>query len=132
MTLLPTLVAGLAYFALGGLWFTPLFGKQWDRAVGFQRPDRWRPSLPYYLVPLAGCLLVSLTVGFLLEKAGAATVPDAALVGLAIGAGCSLPITTVNALAPNMPRPALYAAVTGSYHLLGAVLCALIHAYWRG
>ena len=44
MSVASTLTAGAAYFALGGLWFTPLFGKQWDRAVGFQRPARWQPA----------------------------------------------------------------------------------------
>ena len=28
------LAACFAHLALGGLWFTPLFGKQWDNAVG--------------------------------------------------------------------------------------------------
>lgn len=126
------LVAGAAYFALGGLWFTPLFGKQWDRAVGFRRPARWRPALPYYLVPLAGCMAVAAAMQHLLALTGARSLPDALSLGLAVGAGISLPITSVNALAPNMLRPALYAAVTGSYHLLGAVLCAAIHFWMRG
>jgi hypothetical protein len=29
-----------AFFMLGGLWFTPLFGKQWDKAVGFNLPAK--------------------------------------------------------------------------------------------
>ncbi|MBL8327079.1 MAG: DUF1761 domain-containing protein [Rubrivivax sp.] len=127
-----TLAAGLAYFALGGLWFTPLFGKQWDRAVGFQRPARWRPALPYYLVPLAGCTAVAMALGHLMERMATSSLHEALALGLVVGAGVSLPITSVNALAPNMPRPALYAAVTGSYHVLGAVLCAAVHFWWRG
>lgn len=38
-------------------------------------------------------------------------------------------ITSVNAVSPNMQRPGLYALVTGSYHLAGALLCAAI-LYW--
>jgi hypothetical protein len=44
MKFLPIFVAGLAYFVLGGLWFTPLLGRQWDKAVGFGRPPEWRLS----------------------------------------------------------------------------------------
>lgn len=132
MSAASTLLAGIAYFALGGLWFTPLFGKQWDRAVGFERPPRWRPALSYYLVPLAGCLAVSAAMNYLLTRVPVATLPDALGLGLVAGIGFGLAITSVNALAPNMPRPALYAAVTGSYHALGAVFCAAIHFWWRG
>ena len=132
MSAASTLTAGAAYFALGGLWFTPLFGKQWDRAVGFQRPARWQPALSYYAVPLAGCLAVAAAINHLLGLAAARSLQDALSMGFVIGAGISLAITSVNALAPNMPRPALYAAVTGSYHLLGAVLCAAIHFWMRG
>lgn len=76
MQITSILIAGVAYFVLVGLWFTPLFGKQWDKAVGF----------------------------------GAA-------------------ITSVNAISPNMPRPGLYALVTGSYHAVGLVLVSAIQ-YW--
>ena len=132
MSAIPVVVAAAAYFALGGLWFTPLFGRQWDRAVGFERPPRWRPGPPYYLVPLVGCMAVSLTLGFLLEREPPASTYDALRLGLAVGAGVSLAVTSVNAVAPNMPRPALYAAVTGSYHVAGAVLCGVIQVWLRG
>ena len=132
MSAVSTLTAGAAYFALGGLWFTPLFGKSWDRAVGFQRPARWRPPLSYYAVPWAGCLAVAAALDYLQGQVAARAMGDVLTLGLVVGAGISLAITSVNALAPNMPRPALYAAVTGSYHLVGAVLCAAIHGWMRG
>ncbi|MBL8346881.1 MAG: DUF1761 domain-containing protein [Rubrivivax sp.] len=132
MSAVSTLAAGMAYFALGGLWFTPLFGRQWDLAVGLRRPARWRPALPYYLVPLAGCMAVAMTVDHLMERLAIRSLQDALPLGLVLGAGFSLAVTSVNAVAPNMPRPALYAAVTGSYHVLGAVLCAAVHCWLRG
>jgi len=51
MTVLSPVIAGIAYFALGGIWFSPLFGKQWDKAAGFVRPEKWRPAAVYYLAP---------------------------------------------------------------------------------
>lgn len=132
MSVASSLAAGLAYFALGGLWFTPLFGRPWDRAVGFNRPSRWRPGWPYYLVPLIGCLVVAATVGLLMDRASAGSLGSALALGLVVGAGVSLPITSVNAVAPNMPRPALYAAVTGSYHVTGATLSAAVQFWLQG
>jgi hypothetical protein len=38
-------------------------------------------------------------------------------------------VTATNAIAPNMPKPGLYAAVVGAYHWLGMIVCsAVIHA----
>lgn len=129
----PILVAGLAYFALGGLWFTPLFGRQWDRAVGFARPPRWRPGPAYYLGPLAGCLAVAAAMAYLLRLLPPAAGWDAVLpMGAVVGLGVAAAVTGVNAIAPNMPRPGLYTAVVGSYHALGAVLCAAVLHAMRG
>lgn len=129
MKLLPVLVAGVTYFALGGLWFTPLFGKQWDKAVGFVRPPRWRPSAIYYVGPLLGCLAASLATSILTQRLQAATLQNYLLVGLTVGLGYGAAITSVNAIAPNMPRPGLYAAVVGSYHMVGLLLTAAV-LFW--
>jgi hypothetical protein len=126
MTLIPPFAAGIAYFVLGGLWFTPLFGKAWDRAVGFERPAKWRPPLPYYLGPLVGCLVVAAAISVLLRLSATTTYERALGLGLVVGAGLTATVTAVNAISPNVPRPALYAAVVGGYHLVGAVLCAAI------
>lgn len=123
------LAAGLAYFMLGALWFTPLFGKQWDRAVGFVRPEGWTPSAIYYVGPLVGCLVASAATALLQRVIQPISLPDALLLGLIVGIGFGVTITGVNAIAPNMPRPGLYAAVTGSYHLTGLLVASAI-LYW--
>ena len=117
--------AGLAYYLLGAIWFTPLFGRQWDRAVGFERPKRWRPAAPYYLVPLLGCLVTAAALAALMQLAHCRSLAEALAVGLALGLGYAT-LTGTLAVSPNMPRPALYALVTGSYHLVGALLCAAV------
>ena len=129
MKLLPILAAGFAYFALGGLWFTPLFGKQWDKAVGFERPPKWQPGAVYYIIPLLGCLVAAYATAYLLQLAQARSLVDYLRIGLVVGAGYGATITMVNAIAPNMPHPGLYAAVVGSYHLIGSVLCAAV-LFW--
>ena len=129
MTLFHALISGMAYFALGGLWFTPMFGKHWDKAVGFQRPPKWRPSAVYYLGPLLGCLTAAATTSYLIELVQAQLFTDYLKVGLLVGLGYGATITTVNAISPNMPHPGLYSAVVGSYHLVGLLLCSAI-LYW--
>lgn len=123
------LAGGFAYFMLGALWFTPLFGKQWDSAVGFIRPIGWTPSAVYYVGPLAGCLIATSAIAVLQRTIQPISLLDALLLGLIVGLGFGVTITAVNAIAPNMPRPGLYAAVTGSYHLTGLMLTSAI-LYW--
>lgn len=129
MELIPAFAAGLAYFLLGGFWFTPLFGKQWDDAVGFERPTKWRPGAEYYIVPLLGCLAAAFATNYLAALAHAQSLAEFLRVGFAAGLGYGAAITTVNAVAPNMRRPMKYAAVVGSYHLLGLSLCSAV-LYW--
>jgi hypothetical protein len=50
-------------------------------------------------------------------------------VGLIVGLGYGAAITSVNAISPNMPRPGLYAAIVGIYHLVGLIVCSPI-LYW--
>ncbi len=126
MNYLSIFVAGLAYFILGGLWFTPLFGKLWDKAVGFDRPEKWRPSAIYYIGPLVGCFVSAFAVALLINLIKPESLPDALFIGLIVGLGIGATITTVNAISPNTPHPAIYAMVTGGYHLTGLVLCSAV------
>lgn len=131
MKLLPVVAATFGYFALGGLWFTPLFGRWWDKAVGFKRPPKWRPSAAYYVGPLLGCLVASVATALLLDLANATSLKQYLTVGVIAGVGYGAAVTSVNAISPNMPHPGLYSAVTGSYHAVGLILCALIQ-FWLG
>ncbi len=129
MKLLPILVAGFAYFALGGIWFTPLFGKQWDAAVGFDRPEKWRPAAIYYIGPLGGCLVAAFATAYLVQLVQAQSLSDFLRVGLTVGLGYGFTVTAVNAISPNMHKPGLYAVVVGAYHLVGLTLCSGV-LYW--
>lgn len=126
MDSLAPIIAGLAYFILGGLWFTPLFGKAWDKAVGFNRPAKWRPAPAYYIGPLVGCLFVAFALSFLMQLSDTDNLTKALTLGAVCGVGFSAAVTGVNAISPNVPRPYMYALVVGSYHVAGALLCTLI------
>lgn len=122
-------VAGAAYYALGGLWFALLFGRLWDSAVGSARPAKWRANAVYYVGPLAGCLVAAYATALLMSLIQPISLSDFLYIGLIAGLGYGAAITSVNAISSNMPRPALYAVITGSYHLTGMLLCSAI-LYW--
>jgi hypothetical protein len=131
MKMLYPVIAGLAYFVLGGLWFTPLFGKAWGRSVGFSRPPKWRPSLPCYLGPLMGCMVAAFAMYALLILTEATALNRALIVGGIADVGFSASVTSLSAISPNVPHPALYVAVVGGYHFFGTLLSAAI-IHWLG
>lgn len=61
------LVAGLAGFALGGLWYSVLFGRIWQRETGvtMDSPKRWPAWLPM-LSSVAISVVAALTLSFLI------------------------------------------------------------------
>ncbi len=122
-------LAALAYYVLGAVWFTPLFGKAWDRAIGYDRAHAPRFGTDYYVVPLASALLVSTALGVIVAGLPAATMGDALLIGLLIGIAAAA-ISVNNALTPHTPHPYVLGAVTGGYHLVGIVgASAIIGAF---
>lgn len=119
---LGVVVGALAYFILGALWFTPLFGRAYDRAVGFDRPAGHRFPLIYYVMPLVGSALPAAAAGILVSALGLTSVADAVVLGVVVGAGYSAAVSFTNAVLPVVPRPLLLGAVTAGYHLVGSVL----------
>lgn len=118
-------VAALAYYLLGALWFTPLFGDAWDRAVGHSRHGTDRFPTRYYTTPLASAIVVASAIAVLVEAADLSTTIEAAALGSVLGIGYAA-VSVNNAVAPNVPRPFLLGAITGGYHLVGAVVVAAV------
>lgn len=119
-------LAIVAYFVLGALWFTPLFGRLYDSALGTVRQKNQSWSLIYYLGPFIGSVVVTLATAVLVEALDMEALSDALLFGLIAGVGYGASVSFTNAINPVTPRPLLYGAITGGYHVVGIVLVALI------
>jgi len=119
-------LATVAYFILGALWFTPLFGALYDKAMGFSRPKKYKWGMIYYVMPAVSAFMVSLTTGALTEALALVELSDAIILGIVVGIGYTGAVSFNNAVNPKTPRPLLYGAVTGSYHLVGAILVSII------
>lgn len=123
--------ATFAYYVLGALWFGPLCGRLYDRALELERSrnQKWPPM--YYIVPLASSFTVAVATAALSSVLPIGGFRDAWLLGLVFGIGYAVPISFTNAVNPKTPHPLLYAAVTGSYHLVGILIVATIVFAWR-
>ena len=81
---LAVLVAALAYFAIGALWYAPpVFGRPWMAAGGMTMPEEGtRPSPAIYLTPLVGSVLSSVALAMLAEATGTDTLQRGIVLGL--------------------------------------------------
>lgn len=120
------LLATLVYFILGALWFTPLFGKYYDLALGFDRQKDYKWPAIYYISPFVNSLIVSIATAMLVYLLKIELLADAASLGLIVGVGYAGAISFNNAVNPVTPRPLLYGAVTGGYHVVGITLIAML------
>jgi len=120
------LLAFVPYFLLGALWFTVLFKKPYALALGREN-EQSQNVAPIFIVGPALCTLVITVASALLMNALAIdSYQGALLFALIVGIGYLVANTVNIAINPNIPRPLLYGAISGAYHLVGMVIVSLI------
>ena len=130
------LIAALAYFALGAIWYAPpVMGKVWIEAGGAQmgRADGdARPGPGIYLVPALGSLLSAIALAMLVEASETDSASEGLVLGLVVGVGFAISIALVTAtFETTKPKPMVWGAVNAGYHLLGNLVAAVIIAAWQ-
>lgn len=78
------LVATFSSFLLGGLWYGPLFGKRWLRALGKSEYDL-APSAVPFVVAFITSFITCLALAWLISHLGVSTWERGALLGLIVG-----------------------------------------------
>ena len=109
---LAVLVAALAYFAIGALWYAPpVFGKMWMAAGGMAMPEAGtRPSPAIYLTPLVGSVLSAIALGMLAKATDTETLQQGIALGLVVAIGFAVSITFVTAqFESEKPKPMVWA-----------------------
>ena len=131
---LAVLVAALAYFAIGAVWYSPpLFGKAWAAAGGLPTPDPGsRPSPAIYLTPLVGSVLASVALGMLAAATGSDSLQRGIVLGLVCAIGFAVSVALVTAqFESEKPKPMVWGAITAGYHAVGILVAAIVVASWR-
>lgn len=124
---LAIIVATIAYSAFSGIWHKQFaFGKKWENAMGFNRPENWKETTIYFVVPSISCLTTSIVIAILLNLVNAITYSDALTLGLLSGVGFATTVTFTNAVIPIMKRPLVFGAITGTAHAIGITLVSII------
>ena len=131
---LAVIVAALAYFALGALWYAPPFlGKAWMRATGFKEPEKGEgPGAAVYTAPLVGCLVASIATGMLAAATGTNSISKGVVLGLVVGIGYAVAIVGTGAVfETDKPDTKTWLVITAGYHLVGLLIASVIISAWE-
>ncbi len=124
---LAVIVATIAYSAFSGIWHRQFaFGKKWENAMGFNRPENWKETTIYFIVPSISCFTTSIVIAVLINLLNVSSFKDALILGLLTGIGFATAVTFTNAVIPTMKKPLVFGAITGTAHALGITLVSLI------
>jgi hypothetical protein len=129
---LAVLVAAIAYFALGALWYSVLFGKQW---VMHQKIDMNDPEVKKgtgaimigsFIIMLISCIGLAVLVQRLDLIGG---LMSGIKLGLVTGICFSAAAISVTYL--YIKKSSTLHFIDGLYHVIGQVIAAIILCLWR-
>ncbi len=124
------LIAALANFLLGALWYSPvLFAKTWAELVKLTSEDRNKSMLAGMLAALAAALITAYVLGYFLGLMQIRTFTGGFLGGLCLSGGFVATTTGMNAVFEQ--RPWRLYLINISCTLLGTALMGGILASWR-
>jgi hypothetical protein len=125
---LGVLVATVVYMVMGGLWYGPLFGKQFIRATGYSPPGEGEgPGPGIYIAPAIAYLIASIATALLAAATGSDTLSEGLILGLVVGVGYALTLTLVSVtFTEGLPEPMTLFTVTGLYNLIALVITGIL------
>lgn len=130
---LAVIVATIAYFALGALWYAEFaFGRAWQRSAGWDLNPPENAGAGIYAVPLATCFVATLATAMVAAASGTDNIMKGILLGLVVGVGVALPVIFVTGTFDmTKPAPKTFAAISAGYHIVGLALAGAILGLWR-
>jgi hypothetical protein len=132
MNWLPILCAGVAYWVLGFVWYSLLFGGIWGAEQIKHRREISEPVKGEFagmlLATFVSNLVAAAGIAFLLRRTMIADLPHA----LKLGAGIAVAfdITTLTIVHVWERKPTKVWMIDASYHLVGCLVVAAILVSW--
>jgi len=122
------ILAFVAYFLLGALWYMLLFPRPLRISLG--RDPNINPSeAPIYIIGPGVCaLVVTVTCAILIYALNLTAYADVIKFALIVGIGYLFTNTINIGINPNIPKHISYGMITGFYHLVGMlIVCSIIY-----
>lgn len=130
---LAVIVAAVAYFILGGIWYAPpVMGKAWMKASGIDMADTEGGTSPIiFVAPLLGYVLVAAATAMIAVSTGTDTFSEGIVLGIVIGFGYAAALIAVIAVfEAKKPHPTMWAVITSAYNIIGLMITAVIISVW--
>ena len=127
---LAILVAGVAYFALGAIWYSFLFKNVWIKATGVNPndPNMKKGVAQIMLSSLVLMIVTALGIAIFMTKTGVSSWMTGAKIGLI--AGICFATTSVSISYLYEKRPFALYVVNCGYNIVGCVIAGIILAIW--
>ena len=129
---LPYIVSSIVYFAIGALWYTPLFGKAWAKEVGRDMGASMEGVMGQFILGMIGQLVSSFLyvagVYMLIMLGNFYSLGGALIAGASVSAFFVLSVNSGKLLFQAKPRLFF---IDAGYGVIGAFAAALILAFWR-
>jgi hypothetical protein len=124
-------VAAVAYFAIGGLWYSVLFGKQWIKATGIDmnRPDAKKGAGGIMAMTFVMLFVTCIGLALLVHR----TMPgDGVLSGLKIGGLTGICFSAIGICMSYLyqSKPRALIMIDCGYHVIGNIVAAVILCIW--
>lgn len=121
------LAATVAYYAIGALWYTVLFGKYWARAHKVDTTDR-SGMVKTMIIGFLLTFLITMCVGLMLNAIRCKELTDCFTRSYILAAG--LVVGLVGTALNYLKKPFGVWIVDIGYHLVGILVAGLILAKW--
>jgi hypothetical protein len=127
---LAVLVAGLAYFALGAIWYSFLFKNSWIRLTGVNvnDPNAKKGVGGIMFASLVLMIISSIGIALFLNRVGPSSWMSGAKVGLIAGICFSATAISISYLYEK--KPLGLHLINGGYNVAGCVIAGIILSVW--
>ena len=126
---LAVLVAGGAFFVLGAVWYSVLFGKKWAQLLNIDWENPGGNMGVIFGLTLVLELLASAALAILIRDSGFGGWRGGLHVGLIVGIGIVLPVIAINNLYQR--RAGALTAIDGGHMAVGLAIVGAILGVWR-
>lgn len=128
---LHVLVAAVAYFALGAIWYGPLFSKAWIRGhqVNTNDPDMKKGVAGIMIFSFLILIAICTALAIVLEIGSVTGAMQAVKWGLFLGLGFAVTSTSMTYV--YLKKPVSVHLIDGLYHVAGLTIASLILVMWK-
>lgn len=126
------LVATLAYYALGAIWYSFLFQKPWIRhhKVDMSNPDARKGAGAIMFFGFILNFLITTGLAIFISRIG---ITDGAMSGVKLGltTGVLFSAAAISMTYLYLKKPAGIHFIDGAYHVVGQIIAAIILCVWE-